>query len=103
LSVWENWGDPFSAHYKIRDREWWNKFWDNCPYTQKEIYMALRNIHYCVNHEYKLYERRYISPDPCKFIQGGMIDRSLSGDIADFYEMYHQHDDDLNLGKMRDG
>ena len=36
----------------------------------------MRNIHYCVNES--LYERWYISVDPCKFIQGGMIERGLS-------------------------
>jgi hypothetical protein len=35
----------------------------------------LRNIHYGVNEGH--YERRYISSDPCKFIQGGMMDRGL--------------------------
>jgi hypothetical protein len=99
LDIWENWGDPFSAHYKIWDRQYWNEFWDNCPYTQKQIYMALRNIHHCVNEKY--YERRYISPDPCKFIQGGMIERSLSGECDDWWDIDHP-EDDPNLENMRD-
>ena len=96
MDIWENWGDPFSVHYKICDREYWNKFWDNCQYTQKEIYLALRNIHYYVNEGY--YERRYISGDPCKFIQGGMIERGLGMDMWDL-----DHAElDPNLNKLRD-
>ena len=96
LQIWENWGDPFSKHYKILDRQYWNDFWDNCPYTQKEVYKALRNIYYCVNNGH--YGRQYISKDPCKFIQGGMLDRGLSTSIADWWSMYHK-EDDPNLEK----
>jgi hypothetical protein len=98
LHVWENWGDPFSKYYKIWDRQYWNEFWDNCPYTQKQIYMALRNVHYCVKKG--TYERRFISSDPCKFIQGGMIDRVLSDEMRWEYETNHHGDP--NLGKLRD-
>jgi len=44
----------------------------------------LRNIHYSVY--VREYERKYISSDPCKFIQGGMIERGLYQlqDIWDF-------------------
>jgi hypothetical protein len=96
--MWENWGDPFTNPYKIRDRDYWNKFWDTCKYTEKDIYLALRNINYCVNEGY--YESRYISPDPCKFIQGGMIERGLSSD----FEMwdYEHEEPDPNLEKVRD-
>jgi hypothetical protein len=99
LDVWEKWGEPFSNPYTIQDREYWNKFWDNCPYTQKQIYMALRNIHHCVKGGY--YERRYVSPDPCKFIQGGMIGRGLSDEFEDQWNADYP-DDDPNLEKMRD-
>jgi hypothetical protein len=98
--MWENWGDPFSAHYKIWDRQYWNEFWDNCPYTQKQIYTALRNIHYCVKEGY--YERRYVSSDPCKFIQGGMIERGLSDEFTDWFDTDHPQYDDPNLKKMGD-
>ncbi|MDR0475504.1 MAG: hypothetical protein LBH43_17755 [Treponema sp.] len=76
MQIWERWGEPFSAKYKIRDRQFWNDFWDNCQYTERQIFTALRNIHYCVNEGD--YESRYISRDPGKFIQGGMIERGLS-------------------------
>ena len=74
--MWTNW-KPFNnnKNYSIRDRDYWNKFWDNCPYTEKQIYLALRNISYACNHEH--YEERYISPDPCQFIKGGMLTRGL--------------------------
>jgi len=80
--------------YKIWDRQWWNEFWDNCPYTQKEIYLALRNTHIAVKNGY--YESRFISADPCKFIQGGMINRGLTE-----FDCYGP-DQDPNLNKMRD-
>ncbi|MDR0474034.1 MAG: DUF6291 domain-containing protein [Treponema sp.] len=104
LYIWENLGDPFSAHYKIWDRQYWNDFWDSCPYTQKEIYLALRNIHYAVNKGW--YERKYISADPCKFIQGSMIQRGLGDDDAgdsysDLWDNYHDQPDP-NLEKLRD-
>jgi len=91
LHLWERWGEPFSEHYKIRDRQWWNEFWDNCPYTQKEIYLALRNIYLEVKDG--AYESRFISADPCKFIQGGMINRGLSMD-------WHNDPNDPNLKKL---
>ncbi|MDR0474718.1 MAG: hypothetical protein LBH43_13730 [Treponema sp.] len=104
LQIWENWGEPFSARYKIWDREYWNEFWDSCPYTQKEIYLALRNIHFAVNQGW--YERKYISKDPCKFIQGGMIQRGLAEDDAgdtysDLWDNCHDQPDP-NLKNMRD-
>jgi hypothetical protein len=61
--------------------------------------MALRNIHYCVKQGY--YERRYVSSDPCKFIQGGMIERALSDEMNSYYEIDHPCDDP-NLKKMKD-
>jgi len=101
LNVWEKWGDPFSAQYKIWDREYWNNFWDKCRYTQKEIYLALRNIHFAVKNGN--YERRFISPDPCKFIQGGMIDRGLSEEFKDWWDWDHPEQYvDPNLKNMRD-
>ena len=99
MHVWENWGEPFSKRYKISDREYWNEFWDNCQYSQKEIYLALRNIHFAVNKGN--YERKYISADPCKFIQGGMIQRGLEDDDIDIWDCYHDKPDP-NLDKLRD-
>ena len=104
MDIWENWGEPFSKQYKIFDQEYWNNFWDDCPYTRKEIYIALRNIHFVVNKGW--YERKYISADPCKFIQGGMIQRGLgeddSGDsYSDLWDAYHDKPDS-NLEKMID-
>jgi hypothetical protein len=60
--------------------------------------MALRNIQFSINKGY--YERRYISSDPCKFIQGGMIDRGLSDEFS-IWECYHDQPDP-NLQKVRD-
>ena len=105
--MWEKWGDPFSKHYKIRDRQYWNEFWDNCPYTQKQIYTALRNIFYATrdtSDEYGIpLERRYVSPDPCKFIQGGMIARGLSEELQDHWRWnYSKNGHDQNLEEMRD-
>ena len=88
--MWTKWGEPFYKHYSIRDRDYWNNFWDNCPYTVKQIYLALRNVHYACNHEYKFLESRYVSPDPCQFIKGGMINRGL-GELKEWYDMDH-HD-----------
>ena len=64
--------------------------------------MALRNIHFCVNRGH--YERRFISNDPCKFIQGGMIERGLSEEFNFPWEMEEIKNNtvDLNLKKMRD-
>jgi hypothetical protein len=58
--------------------------------------MALRNISLCVKAGF--YESRFISPDPCKFIQGGMIERGLS----DEYGCAPYEKNDPNLRKMRD-
>jgi len=60
--------------------------------------MALRNIHYCVNQGH--YERRYISSDPCKFIQGGMIDRGLSSEYEELWDIDHPQGD-TNLEKLK--
>jgi hypothetical protein len=93
IEMWTTWGKPFNQNYSIRDRNSWNRFWDNCQYTEKQIYLALRNIHYACNGTYPdgipYYESRYISPDPCRFIIGGMLERALSGDIKSWYEMDH--------------
>jgi len=62
--------------------------------------MALRNIQYCVKQGY--YERRYISNDPCKFIQGGMINRGLSSECEEWWHIDHPQFDDPNLKKLRD-
>ena len=105
MNIWENWGEPFSKHYKIWDRESWNEFGDNCQYTQKEIYLALRNIHFVVNKGW--YERKYISADPFKFIQGGMIQRGLEGNdvggdsYSDLWDKYHDKPDS-NLKNLKD-
>jgi len=76
LHIWEKWGDPFHAQYKIWDMEYWNNFWDKC---------------------------RFISPDPCKFIQGGMIDRGLSEEFRNWWDWDHPKQYvDPNLKNMRD-
>jgi hypothetical protein len=98
LQIWERWGEPFAKQYEIRDRQRWNEFWDTCQYTEKQIYMALRNIHYSVNKGY--YERRFVSPDPCKFIQGDMINRGLSDEFECQWNAGNY--DDPNLIKLRD-
>jgi len=85
--MWTEWGKPYNKNYFIRDRDYWNKFWDDCPYTEKQIYLALRNISYACKHGY--YEARYISPDPCQFIKGGMLDRGLNDEITIWYDMDH--------------
>jgi len=85
--MWTTWGKPYNKNYSIRDRGYWAQFWDNCQCTEKQIYLALRNIHYACNHEY--YESRYISPDPCQFIKGGMLDRGLNSDIKYWYDIDH--------------
>ncbi|WP_461251288.1 hypothetical protein [Treponema sp. R8-4-B8] len=46
------------------------------------------------------YERKYISSDPCKFIQGGMIDRGLSDEFG-IYGWEYDHNTDPNLEKLR--
>jgi len=97
LNIWENWGKPFSKHYRIQDYEFWNTFWDHCPYTQKELYLALRNIYHSVKKGF--YEQRFILADPGKFIQAGMIDRVLSDQMKLWYT---GTDDDPNLKNMRD-
>jgi len=83
--MWTKWGKPFNKYYFIRDRVFWNKFWDDCSYNEKEIYLSLRNISYACKNDY--YEERYISPDPCQFIKGGMLARGLSEEISEYYDM----------------
>jgi hypothetical protein len=82
--MWTNW-ELFNKNYSIRDSDYWNNFWDNCPYTEKQIYLALRNMSYACNEGY--YESRYVSPDPCQFIKGGMLNRGLNGEIKIWYDM----------------
>jgi hypothetical protein len=91
--MWANW-EPFNKNYFIRDRDYWNNFWDNCPYTEKQIYLALRNMSYACKKG--CYETRYISPDPCQFIKGGMIDRGLSDGIQVWYDMDYGNWEDPN-------
>jgi hypothetical protein len=43
-----------------------------------------------------VYETRYISPDPCQFIKGGMIDRGLSDGIKVWYDMDYGNWEDPN-------
>ena len=85
LSIWTSWGSPFTNPYIIKDLEFWNKWWDNCRYTEEEIYKALRNVWYCVNNGH--YESRYISADPCKFIQGNMLERGLDTEMSMYFDM----------------
>jgi len=47
--------------------------------------LALRNIHYACKNGY--YESRYISPDPCQFIKGGMLERGLHGELKEWYDI----------------
>ena len=90
--MWTKWGKPFNKNYSIRFRDWWNRYWDNCKYTEKQIYLALRNIHYACNnncYESFYYDPRYISPDPCQFIKGGMLERGLSSEMKEWYDGDH--------------
>jgi hypothetical protein len=90
--MWTTWGNPFNKNYSIRDRDFWNTYWDNCLYTEKQIYLALRNIQYACNNDLygiTLYEARYISPYPCQFLKGGMIERALYGEMVTWYEDDH--------------
>ena len=84
--MWEDW-DLFNKNYSIKDRDYWNKFWDECTLSDKEIYFALRNISYACDQGY--YESRYVSPYPDQFIKGGMLHRSLNGELSDLYDMDH--------------
>jgi len=85
--MWTEWGKQFNKNYFIRDRDYWNEFWENCPYTKKQIYLALRNIFDACKNNY--YEARYVSPDPSKFIQGGMLERGLHGVMEEWYDANH--------------
>ena len=82
--MWTKWGEPFNKNYSIRDRDYWNHYWDNCTLTAKQVYVALRNVHYACNHEYQYLESRYISPDPCQFIKG-MFHRILNDNEISFW------------------
>ena len=97
LHLWENWGVPFASPYKIKDREYWNQWWDNNQYSEKQIYKALRNLKYAVDNGD--YERKFISADPCKFIQGGMIGRGLSEEMELVWDCYHNNPDP-NIAKL---
>ena len=88
--MWTKWGDPFNKNYSIRDRDYWNHYWDTCTLTAKEVYVALRNVHYACNHEYQFIESRYISPYPCQFIKGGMLNRGINGEAKEWYDTDHQ-------------
>jgi hypothetical protein len=97
--MWENWGHPFKTPFIIKDIDYWNQFWEQNKlkktYSQRDIYIALRNIHCVVNNGD--YEARYISSDPCKFIQGGMIDRGLSFEDVDTGWGFYHSGTDKNL------
>jgi len=97
LQIWEKWGEPFSSTYNIKNREYWNQWWDNNPYSEKQIYKALRNIKSAVDNGE--YERRYISHDPCRFLEGGMIQRGLTEEMETNWE-YHHSSPDPNLKKL---
>jgi hypothetical protein len=97
LQIWEDWGVPFAKPYKIKDREYWNQWWDNNKYSEKQIYKALRNVKFAVDNGD--YERRYISNDPCRFLEGGMIQRGLTEEMEDNWELNH-NGPDPNLKKL---
>ena len=103
LYVWEKWGHPFNTSFIVKDVDYWNQFWEQNKlkrtYSQKDIYIALRNIHCAV--ENGEYEARYISGDPCKFIQGGMIARGLGYEDYDIWSLYNEGDDP-NLKLLKD-
>ena len=80
MNCWEGMGSPFSKYPRIKDETLWKRFWDTCPYTEKELYKILRNVCYAVRNGY--YESRYISPDPCQFITGILPDKFLGGEDA---------------------
>ena len=95
LHVWEKWGHPFNTPFIIKDVGYWNQFWEQNKLTkifsQKDVYIALRNIHCAViNGEY---EARFISSDPCRFIQGGMIGRGLDYEDVDIWGCYNEGED----------
>jgi hypothetical protein len=87
----------------IKDVGYWNQFWEQNKlrkrYSQKDIYIALRNIHCAVKNGD--YEAHYISGDPCKFLQGGMIDRGLYYEEVDEWGQYH-NGTDSNLKLVKD-
>jgi len=90
LDMWENWGLPFNKHYEIKDIDFWNRFWSDNTLSAQAVYIALRNIAYACNGDYPILESRYISPDPCQFIKGGMFHRALNDtEIKDNFDIYH--------------
>ena len=92
LNMWEKLGTPFNKHYEIKDVDFWNKFWDDSTFSAQDVYIALRNIAYACNGNgmYTTLESRYISPDPCQFIKGGMFQRALNDTgIKDNYDYDH--------------
>ena len=95
MEIWTKWGKPFNEKYFIKDRDFWNRFWDNCTYTEKQIYISLRNIFYACKSGY--YGERYISPDPCQFIKGNMLDRGLSDELNIEFDMNYPDDKNLQL------
>jgi hypothetical protein len=97
LHIWENLGEPFSSTYNIKNREYWNQWWDNNQYSEKQIYKALRNVKFAVDNGD--YERRYISADPCRFLEGGMIGRGLTEEMENIWEWNH-NGPDPNLKKL---
>jgi len=76
LKIWERYPDTFTNPYVIKDKNNWNSFWDNCIYSKQEIKTALSNLYHAVK-DGNL-EKRYISPHPDIFLNGGMIQRGLS-------------------------
>jgi len=104
LNMWESWGHPFKTPFIIKDVGYWNQFWEQNKlkkmFSQKDIYIALRNIHSVVNNGD--YEARFISGDPCKFIQGGMIGRGLYYEDIDMGWDYYYEGPDPDLKKVKD-
>ena len=75
LSLWESYKDIFSNPFIIKNQDYWEQFWDQCPYTKEEIKKAMYNLVRAVRKGF--IQRKYISPYPDTFIGGGMFTRGL--------------------------
>jgi hypothetical protein len=75
LSLWEQNPDIFTCPYTIKNKDFWNRFWNACQLSEVEIQRSMTRLVKAVRAGY--YEQRFISPYPDVFVKGRMLQRGL--------------------------